>query len=286
MGMLEAGTRRARTRPYITLLLLWGTSGFLVAEGVFTLSFEAPARIIEPAGSRRFETCFTVLSHEGEGTGAQGWSYGVESLGCSILAATTEGTAAEAESFIKTQIIDAAKNSGRTGFVSATVLHVAGGDFELSPRASHRIAKLAVEFTVAEEEATAVLNFEEGLRGGGQPVAISVSQAGDAVKPVWIDHTITLAPPFFLRGDASSDGKLDIGDALSILEWLFRTWRPAPCEDASDANDDGRLDISDPIHILGYLFLGSDPPAAPHPECGPDPTLDAFGCTDASHCWI
>ena len=271
---------RVRTYPCVALLLLSGIPERLGAEGVFTLSFEAPARIIEPAGSRRVETCYTVLTHEGEGTGPQGWSYGVESLSCAVLSATTDGTAVEANSFVKVQIIDPAKNGGRTGFVSGTVLSVAGG-FELPARVPHRIAKLAVEFSVASDERTAVLRFEEGLRGAGQPVAISVSQAGDAVEPVRIDHAITLSPPSLLRGDANPDGKLDIGDALWILEELFRSWRPTPCEDAADANDDGRIDISDPVHILGYLFLGSAPPPPPHPECGPDPTQDAFGCEES-----
>ena len=278
------GLRRDSIYPCVTLLFLCGAPEGLAAEGVFTLSIEAPARVVGQAGSRRVETCYTMLTHEGEGTGAQGWSFGVESVSCSILAVSTEGTAAAEASLLRMQIIDPAKNGGRTGFVCGFILSVAGDDFELPGRASHRIAELAVEFPVRSEETTAVLRFEEGLRGAGQPVVISVTQAGDAVEPVWIDRDILVAPPLFLRGDASSDGRLDIGDALWILEGLFRSWRPTPCEDAADANDDGRIDISDPIHILGYLFLGSAPPPAPHPECGLDPTPDGLGCADATPC--
>ena len=275
---------RTRTHPWVLLLPLCGSSGLLRAEGVFTLSIEAPARVVGQPGSRRVETCFTVLSHEGEGTGAQGWSFGVESVSCSILAVSTEGTAAAEASLLRMQIIDPAKNGGRTGFVCGFILSVAGDDFELPGRASHRIAKSAVEFPVRSEETTAVLRFEEGLRGAGQPVFISVTQAGDAVEPVWIDRHILVAPPLFLRGDASSDGEIDIGDPIGILDALFRGGRPPACEDTADANDDGRIDISDPIHILGYLFLGGAPPPAPHPACGPDPTPDGLRCDDSSPC--
>jgi len=274
---------RVRTYPCVALLLLCGSPKGLIAEGVFTLSFEAPARIIEPAGTRRVEACFAVLSHEGEGTGAQGWSFGVESLSCTVVSATTEGTAAEVESFLVIQIVDPMKNSGRTGFVSATVLHV-GPYPELPPRASHRLAKFETELVVSTEPRTATLLYVEDLRGSGFPVPLTVTQAGKTVKPGSLDHTIDISPPLFLRADASSDGKLDIGDPIRIIDALFSGGRPPACEDAADANDDGRIDASDPVHVLGYLFLGGAPPPAPHPECGPDATLDGLRCGDSSPC--
>ena len=271
---------RVRTYPCVALLLLCGAPEGLVGEGVFTLSFEAPARIIGPAGSRRTETCFSVLSHEGEGTGAQGWSFGVESISCTVTSATTDGTAAEVESFLIIQIVDPAKNSGRTGFVSATALHV-GPYPELPPRASHRLARFEIELAVSTEPTTATLRYVEDLRGSGFPVPLAVTQAGKTVKPVPLDHRIDISPPLFLRGDSTSDGKLDIGDPIGILDALFRGGRPPACEDAADANDDGRIDISDPIHIIGHLFLAGAPPPAPHPECGPDPTVDGLRCEES-----
>lgn len=270
---------RVRTYPCVALLLLCGAPEGLIA-GVFTLSIEGPERIAVDPGLRRTETFHTVLAHEGEGPGANAWSYGLESRNCEIVSATTEGTDA-IQHFVVLQIIDPSRNGGRTGFVSATVLHVAE-EPELPSRAS--LAKLWVEFPFTDQDGTASLLFAEGLRGGGQPVPIRVTQGGDSFQPGWIDRTVDLQPPDFSRGDASLDGQLDIGDPIGILEALFRGGRQPACEDAADANDDGGLDISDAVHLLAYLFLGSDPPPAPHPECGPDSTADDLPCHEESSC--
>jgi hypothetical protein len=80
----------------------------------------------------------------------------------------------------------------------------------------------------------------------------------------------------FKRGDANSDGKVDIADALAILQRLFLDGDACFCNgDALDANDDGKIDLSDAVRVLGYLFLGTpETLAAPFPECGDDLTDD------------
>jgi hypothetical protein len=94
-------------------------------------------------------------------------------------------------------------------------------------------------------------------------------------------------PPSFRRGDADGSGRMDLSDAVGLLNYLF-LGAPAPaCQDAADADDDGRLNITDVVYSLGYQFLGSPPPSAPGPDaCGSDPTPDALpDCGyDASKC--
>jgi sugar lactone lactonase YvrE len=88
----------------------------------------------------------------------------------------------------------------------------------------------------------------------------------------------------FIRGDVDVDGRLTIGDPVYILNWLFGTLSMS-CEDAADVDDLGSINITDPIVILRYLFMGDAPPAAPFPECGPDPTPgDPFGCDVGDAC--
>ena len=83
----------------------------------------------------------------------------------------------------------------------------------------------------------------------------------------------------FLRGETNGDGKVDIGDVVFILQFLFEAG-PAPvCLDGADANDDGRVDISDPVYLLFFLFDAGPPPPEPYPDSGLDPTLgDDFTC--------
>lgn len=83
----------------------------------------------------------------------------------------------------------------------------------------------------------------------------------------------------FVRGDANSDGKLDISDGIAILGHLFLGQGSLDCEDAADANDDGTIDISDAIKILGFLFLGDKlPPGTKPGELEEDATPDNLGC--------
>jgi len=74
------------------------------------------------------------------------------------------------------------------------------------------------------------------------------------------------APPAALRGDSNFDGRLNISDPVSILNYLFITGQAPACPNAADFNLDARLDISDPITILRTLFIGFPPPGGREPQ--------------------
>ncbi|MBI4602844.1 MAG: VCBS repeat-containing protein [Planctomycetes bacterium] len=76
--------------------------------------------------------------------------------------------------------------------------------------------------------------------------------------------------PLFHRGDPSSDGELNITDAIQILGYLFLGSQAPLCLESADWDDDGSVDISDPIALLRYNFAGGPPPAPPGaPATGP-----------------
>ena len=89
--------------------------------------------------------------------------------------------------------------------------------------------------------------------------------------------TVT-APVVFLRCDGSSDGLINIGDAVTILNYLFLAGSLS-CPDAADCNDSGLINIADPVMLLQFLFVTGTLPPAPYPEAGPDPTGDNLGCS-------
>jgi hypothetical protein len=82
------------------------------------------------------------------------------------------------------------------------------------------------------------------------------------------------SPGSFIRGEANGDGSVDIGDAVTILLLLFGGGPPVPCLDALDVDDTGQIDVTDAVVLLQYLFLAGEPPSAPFPHRGPDPTED------------
>lgn len=95
----------------------------------------------------------------------------------------------------------------------------------------------------------------------------------------------------FHRGDANSDGRLNVTDVVFILRLLFSGAAEGGCREAMDSDNDGGIDITDAIVLLDYLFLGGPAPADPGPpgtECGPDPdpagSAGDLGCEDYRGC--
>ena len=81
------------------------------------------------------------------------------------------------------------------------------------------------------------------------------------VSPISIQNGVMLLGPSPLvkRGDANSDGRLDISDPVMLLAKLFLGGAQPACPNAADYNLDRAIDISDPIAILQAIFLGVEP---------------------------
>ena len=85
----------------------------------------------------------------------------------------------------------------------------------------------------------------------------------------------------FVRGDSNGDSRIDLSDAVAVIQDLFLGGPALECRDAGDFNDDGTLDIADVSGILNYLFLAGEPPINPRRSPGWDPTPgDPFTCGD------
>ena len=87
-------------------------------------------------------------------------------------------------------------------------------------------------------------------------------------------HTLSgMASPLpvqapFIRGDGNADGLFDIGDAIYLLDYLFASTGPVPCEAAADSNGDALIDVADAVFTLEALFAGGSNPPHPYPGCG------------------
>jgi len=74
----------------------------------------------------------------------------------------------------------------------------------------------------------------------------------------------------FVRGDADSDLRITVLDAIRLIAILFEgDPRRPPCESALDANGDGDINLTDPVFLLDFLLgvVPTIPP--PFPEPGP-----------------
>lgn len=59
----------------------------------------------------------------------------------------------------------------------------------------------------------------------------------------------------FRRGDSNNDGRVDLSDAIAILNYLYLGDMNITCVDSADTNDDSKLNITDPIFLLNNLFI-------------------------------
>jgi hypothetical protein len=93
-------------------------------------------------------------------------------------------------------------------------------------------------------------------------------------------------PPPFVRGDANDNQTLEVGDAISILEYLFPPGPGSspPCIAMCDADDSDAITIQDAFLLLYYLFVGGPPPPEPFPTCKLDPTGTSLDCDAVTSC--
>ena len=250
--------------------------------------------IAGPPGERTIGHVLAALSSNNAVGGAQGWAISialdgeVDFHGDGI---TTNGTsAARLDGFRFANLIDPAKNGGQRGAIAAVIGEVIGphprtgtetiADLELAP--SSPIGTLAQ---------SGRLHFKDGLRGQGQPVQNTVTVNGNNIAPcnlgtAEVTIVFEVCPHAqggrFVRGDANSDGNVNVTDAVSMANALFRGGEQPPCASWADSNADSAFNLTDAIHLLRYLFQGGDPPPMPFPDCGlpvSESPCETVGCS-------
>jgi hypothetical protein len=136
--------------------------------------------------------------------------------------------------------------------------------------------RVTIEPTEVEPD-LALGRYPDGERGGLLPL-VEATAGGPNAEPV--------APPqaSFRRGDVNADDRVNIADAIFLLQYLFKGGEAPPCLSAADIADNGRLNVSDANlllrHVSGVLPTLPDPFNA----CGQDPTEDELGCETFPPC--
>ena len=236
---------------------------------------------VDPDGTARTHV-FPTFVHQpvGDGKGGvQGYSISVAFHGDDVdIESVTEQVATVKElfngGFRRTEIVDPAKNNGGRGFVSSMlytftqVEEAYEGTFSMVD-----LTLTAMPRAHCGGECLAKLSYVDRLRGSGQPVENNFTIAGTTVRPcnpstnVLTLRFVDLRQPF-VRGEADGDSRLDLSDAIFLIDALLRGGPRSGCIDAEDANDDGRVNIADAVYLIHFLFYTGEPPPAPFPDCG------------------
>lgn len=65
-----------------------------------------------------------------------------------------------------------------------------------------------------------------------------------------------------LCGDANGDGDINVGDAVYIINYVFRDGPPPDPLAIGDANGDGAANVGDAVYLINYVFKNGPAPAA------------------------
>ncbi len=178
---------------------------------------------------------------------------------------------------------------GRAG----TMIHVAGENFDQRGLLVRICGVEAVH--VLPRNGGTELDVTAPLCGSTGPVEVQVcTDFGCASDPDGFTY-LPIGLSRFVRGDADSNGQIELTDGVRILNYLFTGGRAPTCDDAADTDDKGDHNITDGILVLNWLFTGGRVPPPPSPstttyapgDCGADPTADVFGCeSPAAKCGI
>jgi hypothetical protein len=87
-------------------------------------------------------------------------------------------------------------------------------------------------------------------------------------------------PADFLRGDVDGNSLVQLEDATLLSRIVLGTQPTTTGQlnrNAFDVNDDGKIDFGDSIHLLQFLFEGGPAPSFPFPSVGQDPDNLADG---------
>lgn len=103
-----------------------------------------------------------------------------------------------------------------------------------------------------------------GLLWGTSNQPFTVGQASSSGSLFDVQGTVQMIG--HIPGDANSDLALNVGDAVFLVNYIFRDGdgpNPAP---VGDANGDAIVNLGDAVYLIHYLFRGGQPPIIPPSE--------------------
>ena len=81
---------------------------------------------------------------------------------------------------------------------------------------------------------------------------------------------ITEYIPPYICGNANGDDKVNVSDAVYIINYVFSGGNaPNPIE-TCNVNCDSKCNVSDAVYLINYVFSGGNPPCDTNGDSVPD----------------
>jgi hypothetical protein len=109
-----------------------------------------------------------------------------------------------------------------------------------------------------------------GLGGGNYLDSILVEAPGAENSPGYVRVSLDLIGSSYVCGDANGDGKVNVSDAVYIINYVFIGGDPPNPIESGDANCDGSPNVSDAVYIINFVFIGGNAPCDPNGDGMPD----------------
>lgn len=75
-----------------------------------------------------------------------------------------------------------------------------------------------------------------------------------------VDGQTTIIGYGYLRGDANGDLNINVGDAVFLINYIFKNGTAPALVVQGDANCDGRINVGDAVFLINYIFKGGAAP--------------------------
>ena len=222
--------------------------------------------------ARAYENGIPVTVRGSWNAAIQGYSFSVWYNPRDLSAASVSYAGAPAEALLPeyfNSTLDAAR-----GNMAAALLFEISDPFELVslPPSPDLLQPLAtVLFDVLPSAVPGPTPLRLAKSSGRYPIRNIFVDLGNAIEPVLEDGTFRILPVRFRRGFVNRDARLDLSDAIFLINYIFLGGLEPECLPSANVNGDSRLDLSDSIWLIGYIFRGTAPPRDPFQECGDDP---------------
>ena len=90
---------------------------------------------------------------------------------------------------------------------------------------------------------------------GQTAVGLGTSASYHLNHGFWQDFSCCNKP-----GDANNDNAANVGDAVYIINYIFKGGPVPPCKCEGDANGDDAINVGDAVYNVNYVFKGGPPP--------------------------
>jgi len=104
-----------------------------------------------------------------------------------------------------------------------------------------------------------LLSGMPGIDGDFPFTALVTDQVGATAEKTFTLHIV--GP--YVCGDADGDSLVNIGDAVTIINYIFKGGPPPDPIEAGDANADHTVNVGDAVYLITFIFKGGPSPQCP-----------------------